>query len=628
MAGSDSRFRLIPVTALLGDISPEALTEFLRVWNSIRESVLQGFRLHPKAVKSQAVLQRLERELDRDHEALSALIELWQLENLEYGAMLSSLTVEQVRTTLPNMVKELGRRKAEVLLSLDERSSIRALAKQACSLSVPDEAEKPRREPERAESPPPKAGPEAELARLRRQSERLEQRVGEMQREVAALRSEAQSASRAEGKARAEAAATRKEIEEQQRALDRTARRAERAEKQRDDLEAERSGLVHDLRALRRAKPAPAAEAELPAPRKLEDVWPEALDRLFRGKRYEAVLQFCEAMGDADPGDPRPRMTAVRAARALKDGQRVLDDCRWLSAHFTARKQWAKAAYYACVALAQDAEFAPVREDLRLVLRSISLKNERQVAELRHVFVRLRASSPDAHRVVGQILKDAGRDHAKALAVQTPGFPLDRTFNLDIRGKARAVTLRRLIACMNGNREAEVAAAKEGLTNLQRSRPELRNEIREALEGVDPGYETVLAGPTNPVVVDGSNVAFLLQTQSGKPRLQNISFVRRALRELRYWPILILCDAALQYQIDRASEFGTLVDTGEVTLADPRTDADEQLIARAKERACALVTNDQMLDWDPVGEVPKLRFNVYDDRAVIFGRIPIADNGE
>ena len=49
---------------------------------------------------------------------------------------------------------------------------------------------------------------------------------------------------------------------------------------------------------------------------------------------------------------------------------------------------------------------------------------------------------------------------------------------------------------------------------------------------------------------------------------------------------------------------------GELLLVDAGTVADEVLLRTAKHLGAPLVTNDKMEDWDPKGEVTKVRFTI------------------
>ncbi len=620
--GSQSKKKAVTLkpSFIINDLSSDLLLDFLRIWDKIGQVVLHGFRPNAKTVKSPVVLQRLIHEIERNTPAMEALFNLWHQQNKELADYISSLSVSKLKADLPSIAADFGAEKVKLILSLDKRVSVRKLALLLENSSVTTESAETSTSKQKPSKEPAAPAADTELVnRLKRQISHLEEKNANLQNELASLKAQIESSKNADNKLRNELSAARKEIAELRKNIESLTRRAERAEKRRDDLENEKAELLHENRLLKKAKPSVKTTEEIPMPRKQEDVWPVALVSLLKKKRYDEVILFCEEMAAASPENPDPRLRdyGVKAARALGDIQRVLDYCRWLSKYYIDENRLEKAAYYCCLALAENHEFIPAREDLKFILQNINLDNPYHVSELRHLFVRLR-NQTEAYAVIQRLLKDAGRDYQKALEIQTPGFTMNKAIAIDVGGKSRQITIQKIIDCINCNKEREVALIRQGVASMRKARPDLWTQVRETLEGFDPSYESILCSETTPVVVDGSNVAYMLQNQAGRPRLRCINMVRRALREMRFWPIIVIADSALVHQIVPATEFSKLVDAGEVLLADPGTDADELLLKTAAERNCPLVTNDQMLDWDPQGTVPKIRFNVYDDRAVIF----------
>ena len=96
----------------------------------------------------------------------------------------------------------------------------------------------------------------------------------------------------------------------------------------------------------------------------------------------------------------------------------------------------------------------------------------------------------------------------------------------------------------------------------------------------------------------------------GQPRLRSILAMRRTLWTRGFFPVMLYADANLPYFIDDRPALLTLRDRAALTLVDAGTTADEALLRVAKQMGAPLITNDKMEDWDPEGEVRKVRFTV------------------
>ena len=73
---------------------------------------------------------------------------------------------------------------------------------------------------------------------------------------------------------------------------------------------------------------------------------------------------------------------------------------------------------------------------------------------------------------------------------------------------------------------------------------------------------------------------------------------------------MIYADANLPYVIDDPAALRLMLGRREILLVDAGTVADEVLLRQAKYLTAPLVTNDKMDDWDPDGEVPKVRYTI------------------
>jgi hypothetical protein len=99
-----------------------------------------------------------------------------------------------------------------------------------------------------------------------------------------------------------------------------------------------------------------------------------------------------------------------------------------------------------------------------------------------------------------------------------------------------------------------------------------------------------------PIVVDGSNLAFVEPTSEGKPRMSNLVAVSKALRGEGYDPQVVV-DASLVHQVDDPDQLDALIDTGRIHQAPAGTDADGFVLQLADELDADVVSNDWFDPW-------------------------------
>lgn len=102
--------------------------------------------------------------------------------------------------------------------------------------------------------------------------------------------------------------------------------------------------------------------------------------------------------------------------------------------------------------------------------------------------------------------------------------------------------------------------------------------------------------PNKKIVVDGANVAYIEQSQSGNPKVSNLKAVYQALKERGFEPIIII-DASLQHKIDDPQQLESMIDNQTVRQAPAGTDADYFILETAKEYHSRIVTNDKYDDY-------------------------------
>ena len=98
-----------------------------------------------------------------------------------------------------------------------------------------------------------------------------------------------------------------------------------------------------------------------------------------------------------------------------------------------------------------------------------------------------------------------------------------------------------------------------------------------------------------PIVVDGSNIAYLETTSNGKPTVRAVERVRERLKQMGYRPIIIV-DAALWHQVDDPDRLNALIDKGVILQAPAGTDADVFVLETARREHTKIVTDDRYRD--------------------------------
>jgi hypothetical protein len=108
-----------------------------------------------------------------------------------------------------------------------------------------------------------------------------------------------------------------------------------------------------------------------------------------------------------------------------------------------------------------------------------------------------------------------------------------------------------------------------------------------------PKPEALRENHSNIVLVDGSNVAFSSEGETGV--LQNIVTIRDRLVADGFEPIVVV-DAALRHKIDDAAGYERLVDDGLIKQAPAGTDADYFILSFAEDLNASIVSNDRFKD--------------------------------
>ena len=210
------------------------------------------------------------------------------------------------------------------------------------------------------------------------------------------------------------------------------------------------------------------------------------------------------------------------------------------------------------------------------------------------------------------------RDLAKAqISKEPPPRAAKRALAWRSDGTHHERTPEQVIASLKRNDEElvnQLRSAHETISEGERER--WRQWLREVDATVD-WYGLIKGRGKGPIIVDGSNIARHDPGNTNHGKLAQLLTARRTLYACGYFPVLIYVDASLARCIDQPNELTALCDRGEVEMALAGKEADEWIILEARERGCAVITNDRMLDRDPDDEVVKCGFEFHGKEFVL-----------
>ena len=437
---------------------------------------------------------------------------------------------------------------------------------------------------------------------------------------------------------RAERDARRRERDEARQALAAAEAARDEAEKIRTALEAERDEAVKQARKqaerltrlerqLERARqtetrlhkalaedksPPPTAPTRVsasPAPLPAEDLWHEAVRHLLNRSKWDAALALAEDVLKADSAEPGALDIAATALESKNEQKAALEYARRLLVVQAGQRNTVGAAETLGRVFRLAVTPGAAEPQVRQFLPLLSAQDTAGVSAARLMLTRLRGMRPDAHAwLIGYLQKQTALTD---LLMPPPGaLGVDDTLPLPSHPP---ITARQLLEAVDTGKEPRVTAARAALLRL---RPEDTARVWAALEQAaseEPSRMLPLRQtPRGPVVVDGSNVAWFDQESlvQGQPRLRHLTAIRRTLWARGYFPVVVLADANLPYRIDDAPALKQMQQRGELSLVDAGTVADEPLLRQSKLLGAPLVTNDRMTDWDPHGEVVKIRYTI------------------
>ncbi len=114
----------------------------------------------------------------------------------------------------------------------------------------------------------------------------------------------------------------------------------------------------------------------------------------------------------------------------------------------------------------------------------------------------------------------------------------------------------------------------------------------------------IICGPLKPAVIDGSNVAHF-NANGERPKLDHIIQLRHTCWLEGYFPVIIIVDASLPYQIDNEAKLSEMIKLNEVIPVSINTVADKEILKRAVELNAIVLTNDRYAEWPDNDKVIK-----------------------
>jgi tetratricopeptide (TPR) repeat protein len=603
------------LSPLIDGIDPHLLAGFLRDADGLASTVLRGFRVTPQTVRNPVVKQRLIKEAHKDRMLLDTLGVFWVDSNRELWGMVGLSSVKELKSSFDDLSLRYGAPALRIALLLDDRQTVNRLAEKlidqpdaskAYQLALlaeemlKDEEAAPPEEP----TPAPPAEDRSEIRRLRDKIHSLEAKIRELERQVEGRRHEVEHG-------KSELKAMKHQIGERQKQLEKAEKAADRFRRAKDSAEEEKSHLQHELKQARKEieslKAVPAQE-QAPPPEPPGPDWAPIVSAMLKKGEYSAAGAFCETLKEMAPENLHARLVLEHVYARTDARDRQIEEALWIADTLSKRGQHARSCAFACRALEADPGSHDAQVRLRKVLEKLNPADEPSAASIRSLFGRMKVSHRPAYREAHKVIKQLGKAYLRALEGQPDALHPDKVFELSDEKRTMPMSIRRIVQAVDANDTAAVTFVRSGLANLKASHAALYQSIMESLEVHDGSCVIAVVRDTEPVVVDGSNVAW--HETGDKPRLQNILELRKELRSEGYFPVYVYVDAALPYQVGQQSALKQLIEDGVVIASDAGTDADEAIVRQAHELSCPIVTNDRMEDWDPFGEIPKIRFAI------------------
>jgi hypothetical protein len=245
--------------------------------------------------------------------------------------------------------------------------------------------------------------------------------------------------------------------------------------------------------------------------------------------------------------------------------------------------------------------------------------------DVQDIFLRLSLSSPNALKKIRAALPpgEAAKLKLETTTAAPPPFGANEVFSMPV--VPHALSPRRIVRAVDSGEEKLVEQVRAGIAEWRRrdkSGNQYADALLAAIEKISPAVSVPLRHtPREAVVVDASNVArrtpdpLVLETTG---RVAYLIAMRDHLLREGYFPVILIADANLGYQIDDPTAYLSLMDRRILIEVPGGESADETLIWEARQRRAPLVTNDRLRDWQQnKGDIHRLEFVILPDRILL-----------
>lgn len=599
--------------AFIDELDPKEVVEIIKMFGRMSDRIFLGFRANAQAIKAPVVRQRLAKEFETNTDLREVLAKYWMSLYAPLRQSIGDVSRKEISEKIPELIQGVGGLNAYLTLTFDERKGVRKIAESFTLESILTRPGQPDIYPEN-ESSSVHDGDQSE--KLRKELKTAKEKISQLQKENRSLQDQIKTLNKSQEKAEKQAAKLNGEILELRRLQADALKRAEHAGRDRDRAIQRVSELDHKVTELRKALDAkPEKPVETPAV-----PWQEAVNNLLKAKNYQAVLDFLTALVKYTEDDPNPHELLHRVYRLTGQAGLQAEELIWVGKHYLSKGFLTPAADRLSRALVIDPESQAARGSLRSVFSRTDIKNEKRVSDLRKLVFKLKQTHPETCRLFLSLASNVAPALAKLIAQVPSESYADRAFTLNNNGISRIVSPRQIVDAINRNDTDLVSFLRAALKSLRSTNSKTYDCIDSGIRECDESCCITISEVTRPIVVDASNTAFDFRSPGGKPRIKNLVILRRELRMKGFFPIYMVGDAPLPHQADHQSEVMRMVGMGELDLVEPGTDADGYIVDLAKRLNCPIATNDHMEDWDPTGEVEKIRYMIDHDEAVVFER--------
>lgn len=594
---------------LIDGIKPQFLVDLLKDNEETASTVLRGFRPTAQSVRSHIVKQRLIAEAEKNPSFSELLGIAWIDSNRNLWGHIALGSAKELKSSLDDLANEFGPAPLRIALLMDDRRTIRQLADKIDMEIVASKTSR-NADPIREKKP---ATQKASNDNHVEENRLLNGKIKALEKQVRELELHVDKHHRDLERDESELQTTKYQLADLKKRSDKAEKTADRLRRAKETAESEKLFAERELKHARRdiqnliARNSAESRAQKPAAPHNPD-WVPIISNMLKDGHYQAAQTFCEAVKASAPENLHARLVLEHVYAKLEAKDKQLNESLWVAAYMNKRGQPIRACAFVCRALEVKPSSRDAQSQFKSVLERIKTSDDSAVSAVRRLVGRLKSASPTAYRETRRIVRVMGGQWLRILEGQSESLHPDKIFDLSDGKRTVQVSIRRITEAVDGNETSLVVFVRRALSKLRTANPALYRSIVESLDAYDRSCMSTLTRGTHPVIVDGSNVAW--HETGEKPRLQNILDLRSELRSEGYFPVYIYVDAALQHQVDQQSTLLQLIEEGAVVATPSRTDADEEITEQARMLSCPVVTNDRMADWDPYGEIPKVRFTI------------------